>query len=342
MLTQREETVRISRRAVYGRTAGLFLIVLATVVLPIRIALAEQPYADLSVAPLYWTVSAFFWIPCLAVCWRLTTAITLTEHGFRVSKLAQKPRQFHYSDVIAYNERREVDRDGSFRVLTVYLKNDFFIIKSNAFPAYDRIKAHVTQFVESIPYRKVVTLPERNRLRWLLSGLALFLVANILFGYIAHNRVDHTQARLTPVTDVVDRLTENRPKGNFKGVSFRLRRWPALNFYASKSNYALALQPLKQVVRINQPITLLIPESEFRKKLAHSEPLTIGDRYINYKLISVYGIYQPDAVRIQSAEPAREPTRTNPIFRTSLLVFLLLICWAGWVYLDRHDVIRTD
>ncbi|MCX6215497.1 hypothetical protein [Spirosoma sp.] len=314
----------------------------ATVVLPVFIAVAGQLYPDLSFAPFYGAACAFLWIPYLTECWRLTTTITLTDQGFSVRKLAQRPRQFRCSGIIAYNERREVGRGGSFLVLTVYLRNDFFIVKSNAFPDYERIKAYFSQVSESIPYQKVVTRPERNRLRWLLSGLALFIVANIVFGYLAHNHVDHTKARLTAVTDVVDRVTENRPKGNFKGVYFRLRRWPELNFYASRRAYTLSLQPLKQVVRINQPITLLIPDSEFRKKIAYTEPLTIGDKYINYSLVSVYGIYQEHAVRIQAAGPALEPTRTNPLFRTILLVFLLLVCWAGWVYVDQHKVIRTD
>ncbi|ADB38923.1 hypothetical protein [Spirosoma linguale] len=342
MVAQREETFRISRRIINWVLFGLFMIVAATVVLPVFIAAVGQPYPDLSFAPLYGAACAFLWIPYLTECWRLTTTITLTDQGFSIRKLAQKPRQFRYSDIIAYNERREVGRGDSFLVLTVYQKNDFFIIKSNAFPDYERIKAHFCQFGESIPYRKVVTLPERNRLRCLLSGLALFIVANIVFGYLAYNRVDHTRARLTAVMDVVDRITENRPKGNFKGVYFRLRRWPELSFYASRRAYSLPLQPLKQVVHVNQPITLLIPESEFRKKIAHTEPLTIGDKYINYSLISVYGIYQPNAVRIQATGPALEPTRTNPLLRTILLVFLLLVCWAGWVYVDQHKVIRTD
>lgn len=342
MVAQREETCRISRRTVHWLLFGLFMILLATVVLPVFIAVAGQPYADLSFAPVYGAACAFLWIPYLAECWRLTTAIIFTDQGFSVRKLAQKPRQFPYSDIIAYNERREVDRGGSLLVLTVYQKNDFFIIKSNAFPDYERIKGLFSQFGESIPYRKVVTQPERNRLRWLLSGLALFIVANIIFAYLAHNPVDHTSARLAAVTDVVDRITENRPKGNFKGVYIRLRRWPELDFYAGRRDFTLPLQPLKQMVRLNQPITLLIPESEFRKKITHTEPLSIGDTYINYSLVSVYGIYQPHAVRIQSAGPALEPTRTNPVFRTILFVFLLLICWAGWVYVDRHQVIQTD
>ncbi|GAB3016932.1 hypothetical protein GCM10027185_11560 [Spirosoma pulveris] len=318
------------------------MIVAATIVLPLFIALAGQPYPDLSFAPFYGAACAFIWIPYLTECWRLTTAITLTDQGFHIRKLAQKSRQFHYSDCLAYNERKEIGRGDSFLVLTVYLKNDFFIVKSNAFPDYERIKAHFCQFGELIPYRRVVTLPERNRLRVLLSSLAMFIIANIVFGYLAHNRVDHTRARLTAVTDVVDRITENRPKGSFKGVYFRLRRWPELSFYASRRAYTLPLQPLKQVIRVNQPITLLIPESEFRKKITHTEPLTIGDKYINYGLVSVYGIYQDHTARIRAVEPALEPTRTNPLFRTILLVFLLLICWTGWVYVDRHQVIRTD
>ncbi|SOD79644.1 hypothetical protein [Spirosoma fluviale] len=342
MVAQREETFRISQRIVYWLVFGLFMILLATVVLPVTIALAGQPYADLSFAPLYGAAAAFIWIPYLAECWRLTKTVTLSEQGFSIRKLARKTRQFRYSDIVAHNERKEVGRGDSFMVLTVYLKNDFFIIKSNTFPEYDRLKAHFCQFGESIPYRKVVTLPERNRLRWLLAGLALFIIANILFGYLAHNQADHTKARLTAVTDVVDRITENRPKGSFKGVYVRLRQWPELNFYASRRAYTQSLQPLKEVIRVNQPITLLIPESEFRKKIAHTEPLTIGDKYIKYGLISVYGIYQDHAVRLQSAEPVFEPTRTNPLFRTILLVFLLLICWTGWVYVDRHSVIRTD
>ena len=84
----------------------------------------------------------------------------------------------------------------------------------------------------------------------------------------------------------------------------------------------------------------MIRQSDFRKKLRKTEPLTFGDKYVDYNQIIAFGVNQGDSVDILTPNPVYEPTHTNPLLRTILLSFLLLLCWTGWVYVDRQAVLR--
>ena len=96
---------------------------------------------------------------------------------------------------------------------------------------------------------------------------------------------------------------------------------------------------LQAAIRMNQPITLLIRQSEFRKKLTQTEPLTFGDKYDGYNQILVFGVRQGDWVDLQTSQPVYEPTHTRPLLRTFFLSILLVFCWTGWVYVERLEVL---
>ena len=52
------------------------------------------------------------------------------------------------------------------------------------------------------------------------------------------------------------------------------------------------IRSLKQSIRLTQLIAVLIQESDYRKKLVETEPLTFGDKYSDYHQILVFGIDQ--------------------------------------------------
>lgn len=224
--------------------------------------------------------------------------------------------------------------------MTVYLADDWFALRSNQYTDYDYLKAHFTQYGQPVPYRTVFTLTERTRLRWMIGGLVLLIGATIAFGFAAHDPADPNPARLITLTDMVQRVKENRYKGHLNGVTISLRAFPHFAFYVPRRNYVVSLANLQSAITPNRPISLLIRESEFRKKLRGTEPLTFGDKYVNYQRIMVFGVTQGDSVRIQTPNPVYEPTHTNPFQRTFLLSILLLLCWTGWVYVDRQSVLQ--
>lgn len=340
MVDYQMKSFRIKRKTLLLKWFLLLLLFVSTGVIPVMIAVSGQPYPDLTVAPIFSAITAFLWIPLAAAYWRQTIEVRLEETQFTVRKFAQRAKRFSYSDVLTYNERRVIDREGTFNALTIYLSDGFFIIKSNEFDGYESLKEQLLFSARPVAYQKTLTLAERNRLRWMIGGLALFIVANIAFAYLAHDPA--SPARLITLTDVVDNVHEERPKGRLKGVAFSLRTYPGFSFYVSRRDYDVRLEGLKAAIRLRQPIELLIRESDYHKKLQKTEPLTFGDKFSNYKLILIFGVRQANAVQLRTTRPIYEPTHTNPRQRTFLLSVMLLFCWTGWVYVDRHKILRAN
>ncbi|GAB3726803.1 hypothetical protein [Spirosoma lituiforme] len=342
MVDNRTKSFRIKRKTLLLKWLPLLLLVASTIVVPFMIAVSGQRYPDLTIAPIFFAMTGFIWVPLAAEYWRQTTAVQLEETQFTIKKFAQRPKRFSYSDSLAYNERLDFGRGDQFNVLTIYLSDDFFIIKSNEFDEYEQLKEGLLAQAQPTTYLKVMTLAERNRLRWMISGLALFILANIAFAYLAHDPADPAPARLVTVTDLVEQVREDRPKGQLKGVTFSLRSYPSFSFYVSRKDYDIHLDRLMASIRLRQPVDLLIRESDYRKKLRETEPLTLGDKFSNYKQIPTFGVRQTGSVQLQTTRPVHEPTHTNPGQRTFLLSVLLLFCWTGWAYVDRHKILRAN
>ena len=342
MVSQYEGVFKVSKKYTYLRWLTLVLLFPVMIFIAFMIATTGQDYPDLSAAPILCAGLGFIWIPLLVEYWRQTVFVQLKPDQFIIRKWAQTPKQFDYKVILVYNEQSKIDRNGTFNVLTIYLPDNFLIIKSNEFTDYELLKNQLIQYGQPTTYQKVMTLTERNWTRWMIGGLALFTTANIAFGYVAHNPADPKPARLVKITDIIDKINEDRPKSMLKGVRILLRTYPDLSFYVSRQNYDVRLDDLKWAIKPRQPITLLIRESDYRKKMVKSEPLTFGDKYSDYKHILVFGVDQTNKVHLQAFGPVYEPTHTNPLQRTILLSFLLLLCWVGWVYVDRHKVLRAN
>ncbi|MFD2936609.1 hypothetical protein [Spirosoma flavum] len=339
-MSQREGIFRIGKKYNYLRWFVLVLLFPATVGIPFMIATDKQIYPDLNLLMICYLIASFLWMALLIEFGQKTLRIELYEDEFLVKKCWQKARHFPYQSILNYNE--QPSRIEPFKELTIYLSTNWFIIRSNEFADYDYKKDQLTHYAQPDSYKKVVTLAERNRLRWAISGLALLILATITFGYLAHNPTDEKPARLKTVTDIVDQIRENRNKGNLNGFTLQLHRWPDFSFYVSRRDYTADIRSLKQTVAFRDSIILIVRESDYRKKLVGTEPLSFGDKYDNYKQIKVFGVNQGDWVHLRTDELVYEPTHTNPLQRSFLLSILLLFCWVGWVYIDRHEVLQPD
>ncbi|WP_148562458.1 hypothetical protein [Spirosoma radiotolerans] len=276
--------------------------------------------------------------------WQTTAIHMLNDGTFSVKKAEQTPTQHAYTSILAYNERPSASRTGTFMELTIYLTDNWFVIRSNEFRDYAYLKETFTQYGQAIAFKTVLTKAEKIRLRWLIIAQSMLILVNIAFGYLAHNAVEKTPAPLASLTDVVVRVKENRNKSRLTGVTLTLRGFPGYSFYVARHTFDNRLDTLRYAIRPNQPITLLLRQSDLQKKLVKTEPLTFGDKYDHYSEISIFGVEQGDFVRILAPNltDVQEPTHTNPIQRTCLLGFLLLLCWVGWITVDRQPVIGAD
>ncbi len=342
MVIHQDASFHISPKSQWFRWFTLLGLFISTVFIPFKIATAGQLYPDLNILLIFYSGAGFLWIMIVVEYGRQTTAIQFESDHFTVKKFLQRPERFKYSDITGHNERKEIARVGSFHMLTVYLATSYFSIKSIEYPEYEQLKEYLCSYGKPVSYIKAMTLAERNRIRWLTAGLTVLIAATIAFGYIAHNPIDTRSAQLVSITDVVNRVHASRNKSRLTGVTISLRAFPDFSFFVSQKNYDTRLDNLASAIQPKRPVTLLLRQSDFRKKLVKTEPLTFGDKYVSFKEIMVYGVDQGNVVRLLTPRQVYEPPHTNPIQRTCLLSILLLFCWTGWVYIDRHTVIGAD
>ena len=342
MVSQQEEIFSVRRKRIYLRWFLLFLLIASLLVIPTIIAFDKQDYPNLDILLFFYPMAVLLWIAALVDFGPQASLIELHKDAFLVRKIGQKATLHPYSAIQSYYERSVSSGVKPVNELTVYLQENWFVIRSDNFQGYDYLKDQFTNYSQSGPRQKALTLSERNRFRWAVGGLALLIIGNIVFGYLAHNSADKNPAKLMSLTAVVDRASVEHVKGVFKGVSLKLQPWPDFTFFISHKSYDVDIRPLKQAILLKQPVTLLMRESDYRKKIQKTQPLTFGDKYDNYHQILVFGIDQGNAVHLMTDKPVYEPTHTNPTLRTSLCGMLLLFCWAGWVYVDQHKVLRAE
>lgn len=336
---ERGDVFRIKRRYLFWHWAFLlFFLVWATGFTLSNVSGSQYP--NLKDLPFAWMLTGFVCILWASLVYRLTTSIELMEDHFILRKFGQKPAYHPYTAILGHNERYDAGRVGPFNELTVYLADNWFAIRSNEFVDYGPLNDYFTHYGQPVPYRTVFTLTERNRFRWLLTGMTLLIGAAIAFSYAAHNPADPNPARMVSITSTIDRIRENRDKSTLKGVTICLRAFPGFAFYVSRRNYDVRLETLTPALTPSRPVTLLIRQSDLSKKLRKTEPLTFGDKYVDYHQIMVFGVNQGNSVDILTPNPVFEPTHTNPLLSTILLSFALLLCWTGWVYVDRQAVLQ--
>ena len=341
-MSQRNDVFRIRSGYMILFWFMLLLPLVSTLALAIFLTVNTQRYFDLDTVLFLGLLIGYFWVIWAALSYQQTSHVQLPNDSFTFKKVGQKPARYPYSAILAHNERLESGRGGPFNELTVYLADNWFAIRSNQFRDYDYLKDYLTQYGQPVSYRNVITPAERSRIGYFISGLALLIVITIALSFVAHNPADPNPARLISLIDTVDRVRENRHKSRLTGVTISLRPFPGFAFYVSRRNYDVRLAGLEAAITPKRPISLLIRESDFRKKLRKTEPLTFGDKYDNYYQIMVFGVTQGDAVRLQTPNLVYEPTHTNPYQRAFLLSILLLLCWTGWVYVDRQEVLRPS
>ncbi|WP_460948588.1 hypothetical protein [Spirosoma daeguense] len=309
------------------------MLFITTLILPVGLALQNKPYINWGQLLIFETAMGFIWLLLVIEFVKQTVSITCYSDSFTIRKIGQRTYQYPYTSITGH-----LVRNGE---LIVYLPDNWFQIRADEFEDYNELYAIINYHSQAVPFKKVMTLRVRNRLRWAIVGLTLLVAANIGFGFLAYNSEDaHQPVQLTALTDTVRYVSENRNKGRLVGFTFRLQRWPGFDFFVRRRNYTNDIRLLKQDVRLNQPVTLLINSSEYHKKLQKSSPLTFGDKYVNYYVVQVFGANQGKHLHIRTEESPKPLTHTNPLQRSFLFGILFLFCWTGWVYVDQHKILR--
>jgi hypothetical protein len=328
----------IKRTYTFWRWTTL-LLVAAMATFPVLLVIDQGRYTNGNLLALFCLIAALLLLMWTSYYYQQTTAIQLTDSDFSFRKVGRKIARYPYNTVLAHNERLRVEKNGTFQEFTVYLKDNWFAIRSNEFTDYDYVKEQFVHYGQSVSYQNVLTVTERTGFRWLIGGMALLIGVSIGFGFALHNPADPNPAQLIALTDVAEQINVNRNKGRLISVTIRLRAHPTFYFEVSRRQFDNPPDGLQAAIRLKEPITLLIRQSEFRKKLTKTEPLTFGDKYDGYKQILVFGVRQGDWIDLQTSQPVHEPTHTNPLLRTLFLGLLLVFCWAGWVHIDGLEVL---
>lgn len=340
METQKTDRFSIKSTQLVLYALILPLLLLSVIAISVLIAFNSTPYPDLSAAPVLFTlVVGILGTYLLNELAELTVSITLGETDFVVKKWGQRPKQYAYGDILAHNERLNSTRTSTFDELTVYMPDNWFMIRSSAYAAYDELKHVLTYFGQSVPYRNVLTRAGRTRYRWFLGGMALLIIANIVLGFATYNPVDKKPAQLSSVSAVPDTIRAIFGKSTFRGISFRLHPWPNVWLFASRRNFDESIQPLFRRIDPHQPVTLLLRESDIQKKLLKTEPLTVGDKYIKYDRVDVFGIRQGPHINVATTQPVREQGRTSPWLRLLFFGMLLAFCGTSWAWVEQQTIV---
>ncbi|QMW04421.1 hypothetical protein [Spirosoma foliorum] len=342
MISYKAVSYTASRKQFYLLVFLLFVLLASLAGIPTWIAFRSWPYPNLDLLLFFYALIPLLWVALLVDFGSRASSIEFHEDGFSVKKIAQKTNWHLYADILTYSERLGSKQNEPSPELRVYLSDNWFLIRPSDFINYDSLRDKFTQYGQPGPVRKVLTLTERNRFRWAIGAFALIIGLNMLFAYLAHTPVDKAPAKLKSVTAIVDRISTNSTKGIFKGFTLKLHPWPDLEFIVSRRDFDTDIRSLKQLIAVNQPITVQLRESDFRKKLTQTESLSFGDKYDNYAQIRVFSIDQGKLVQLQSTNPIYESRHTNLLLRTILLSFLLLFCWVGWVFVDSYKVLRPN
>jgi hypothetical protein len=338
-MEQSHGVFRIRNRYLFWRWAFLLFFLSWTTGFTVS-TLSVRHYPDLNDLPFIYLITGFCCVVWVGLSYRQTIYVQLADNFFAVKK-AHRPLVRHtYTAILGHNERLQLTKGGTYREFTVYLTDNWFAIQSNQFKDYDYLRDQLTRYGQPVPYRDVITPTERNWLGGFIGGLGGLILITIALGFALHNSADPNPARLVTITDTVDQIRANKHKGRLTGLTISLRSHSQFAFIVSRRNYDVSLHSLASTITPVYPISLLIRQSEFRKKLKRTQPLTFGDKYDGYRQIRVFGVTQGDSVRLQTSQPVYEPTHTNPLLQTFLLSILLLLCWTGWVYVDRLPVLR--
>ncbi|RYF55349.1 MAG: hypothetical protein EOO39_38120, partial [Cytophagaceae bacterium] len=126
----------------------LFLLLLVTTVVGPTLLMLETPYY-----PNWSTLLIFLLLGGFVVLmwfvhsmWQTTALQMLDDATFSVKKSGQSSTQHAYNSILAYNERPSESKMGSFMGLTIYLTDNWFVIRSNDFRDYEYLKEIFTQY----------------------------------------------------------------------------------------------------------------------------------------------------------------------------------------------------
>lgn len=332
-MSESEEPVLVTNKTgAFSLWLIVFLLVAASLGLPALRIIRANHYPDLNYSLLSCFVSSCLLGPTLWQLAKLTISIKLYSKFFTVKTAGQSEKKYAYSEIIYYHERQKKQR-GQTWMEFLFALNDgtYYIISSTDFKSYDQI---VTQLgLHGTNQLFDLATPWSDKyIRYSILWLTTVGIACILFGFLAHDEVSPHKAALVSVDDIIADVKVNHSRGNFHGVTIYLTDHATFHFYAEQKIFSGDLKHKAKSLHRYQRISLLIRESDFRKKIVRSAALSFGDKYCDYEEILVFGL---DRIKVET--PVYEESHTQPWLRTGIIGLVLLVLWAFALSSDESE-----
>lgn len=305
--------------------------------------LFDEPYPDLgSFLPFFG-----FMVPPLLFLLTFplfqSISIQLLLDHLLVRKGYGKQIRIAYGDIVGYAERQASNRWGkSQQEIAIYSKTEWFVLQEAGIKEYNEIKKELIRHGHPVPFRQAFSKTETTLVRCFILCFSALMLFTGWYGFVAYTPLaSQSSIGLHTAEGVVEKINVNRHKGTFKGITIWLQGQDEVHFYAKKSHFSNELRLVAQRIPPSGIIRLTIRESDYTKKIAHTMPLSFGDKYDGYSQVPLVGIETLETtppLSLKATTEIDENTHTNPTLWLFGSIAGLLVAWTAWIYVDRQQL----
>lgn len=309
----------------------------------ISMPLFDAPYPDLGSFLPFFSFMAAPLLFLLTFPLFQSISIQLFPDHLTVRKGYGKKIRIAYRDIVGYAERQAANRwKKTNQEIAIYSHNEWFMLQEAGFKEYSEIKKVLVSYGTQVPFRQTFSKIETTLVRCFILCFSALMLVTGWYGFVAYTPpTSNGPVVLHTLEGVIEKITINRHKGNFKGITIWLQGLNEIHFYARKSHFSSELQLVPQRIPPSGIIRLTILESDYTKKIVHTTPLSFGDKFDRYNHLTLYGIETLATIpplSLKATTEIKENTHTSPTLWLFGSIAGLLVAWTAWVFVNRQQL----
>lgn len=241
-------------------------------------------------------LAAFFGIlglTSLYILLRLET-IVIEKDVLILYSLLTPPKKIPIKDIVGYSEiQKENKYQQEWQVLTLFTQSGTYKISSSKYDEYDytQLKNILTKGkprdVES-EKKHDKKLTQKWALTFIVLGSLFLLGLGKQFHYKTQPLLEHQCTTLQATVAESPIIAFGKSS---KSILIRFVEYPVFNFKLSGSGlYAANAYGFVSSVKAGDTLQIQILKEEYEKKIMTIKPLSLWDKTVNYRFISVYGL----------------------------------------------------
>ena len=257
-----------------------------------------------------------FGILCFYKGFRLNTLEIYNDSLVIKSFLGYTKRTILFEDINSWSEIEKSDKGSTWTVLTIYTTQGKYNISSKFYKEFNSIKNYLTdgKFRDtSKEYDWKGRVLIFSKVFGVLAGLLFFSMSYHI--YSTSHTIVYSSNLITLKQVIVSGIAiVNGGKGS-RYLNLELKDYPNFIFQIDGSAYS-ATSAKEFVTDVNYGDTLFldIKVDAFKMKLSKEKPLSLFDKTVNYKFISVYGLRDKKVSYLTLPDYNIENKKGNPFY----------------------------